>query len=93
MLDIQEATRTGKSGRTYKQFFMDGKLVGCDCDEARAVTIEKYGFKPCHHLAGRKPLVMPVIDSQPAPRVAVSCEICGSWTYKPDGVCGKCYGY
>lgn len=91
MLDIQEATRTGKSGRAYKQFYVDGKLVGCDCDQARAITIEKYGFKPCAHMTGRKVLVLPVVEQ--SARVAVSCEMCGRWTYKPDGVCGTCYGY
>lgn len=91
MLDIQEATRTGKSGREYKQFFVDGKLVGCDCDEARAVTVARYNFKPCHHMIGRTALVMPMVVEQE--HVALSCEICGAYTYKPDGVCGKCYGY
>lgn len=89
MLDIQEASRTGKSGRTYTQFFMDGKLVGCDCDEARAITVAKYGYKPCGHMTGRKSLVFPVVEQ----REAVSCDICGRLTYKADGVCGKCYGW
>ncbi len=126
MLNIQEAERTGKSGRTYKQYFVDGKLVGCGCDQA--VALAPYGNKPCCHMTGKKVLVT-ALENDPffadvdgdavqtanaarkaaiaemakddpfmggtveQERVAVSCEVCGRLTYKPDGVCGKCCGW
>lgn len=94
MLDIQEATRTGKSGREYKQFFVDGKLVGCDCDEARAVTVAKYHFKPCHHMAGRAPMVTPVVEQEPitVQEYPHSCELCGRRTRGLFPVCWICAG-
>jgi hypothetical protein len=49
-LDIERRQRTNDKGDTYSQYFLDGKMVGCGCAEAQAVTIEKYNFKPCKHL-------------------------------------------
>lgn len=41
---------TNSKGQHYPQWFNEaGEMVGCGCDEARAVTIEKYNMKPCHH--------------------------------------------
>src|SRR5438552_1972142 len=47
---IERRERTNSRGETYSQYFRDGKLVGCGCAEAVAVTIEKYNFKPCSHI-------------------------------------------
>lgn len=89
MLDIQESERTGKSGRTYKQYFLDGKLVGCGCDQA--VALAPYGNKPCCHMTGRKALVMLEVSQEPAtPRP--SCELCGRETRGIFPICWICAG-
>lgn len=92
MLDIQEAIRTGKSGRTYKQYFLDGKLVGCGCDQA--VALASYGHSPCCHMTGRKSLVFPVVEQAPitAQEHPHSCELCGRRTRGLFPVCWICAG-
>jgi len=47
---IERRERTNSKGETYSQYYRDGKLCGCGCAEALAVTIEKYNFKPCKHV-------------------------------------------
>lgn len=47
---IIERQRTNSKGVTYSQWFADGKMVGCGCDEAKAVHTPKYNFKPCKHM-------------------------------------------
>lgn len=39
-----------KPGTVHTMTIRNGKAVGCDCDERKAVGIEKYGFKACHHM-------------------------------------------
>ncbi len=89
MIDtIEIREHTGRSGKTYPQWFdSDGKMVGCGCDEAKAVTVEKYHMKPCHHrLAYNAALeaitggdVMPHIEDELRSRALSyeGCDFCG----------------
>ncbi len=38
-------------GVTHTQWFDGaGRMIGCTCDEAKAVHVAKYNFKHCHHM-------------------------------------------
>src|SRR6266566_4669325 len=52
MIDqIEVRERTNSRGQTYPQWFDSrGKMVGCRCDEAQKVHVEKYNWKPCGHM-------------------------------------------
>jgi hypothetical protein len=48
--EIEIASRS-RENVTHTLFLDEkGKAVGCTCDEAKAVHIAKYNFKPCSHM-------------------------------------------
>ena len=82
MLDIETRERTNSKGETYPQYFMGSQMVGCGCAQAKAVTIEKYGYAPCKHVreANTLPITTTDLVAHIEDDLRGSCCLCGRET-------------
>lgn len=81
---VEMRYRTNSKGQTYPQWYDEnGKMVGCGCDEAKAVTVEKYNMKPCHHRREYNAALEAILTVDLEPHVEddlrsyQGCDFCG----------------